>query len=728
MKLLRLASAATVAQRAQPVGPHRAVCTLFTLILCMDCMIASAAVPSASVEGARSWLHKIRQTRVEQEHHGPKHEAPPLSFAQLGSDMHAKALAGGPLFSVIPNMDWEEHDSTKGATVMHIPGTQSLKLEPGLDPSKGLAWGRLADNLEKTGWIELWVETTTSGGVSNDVRMYAAGLYEGYVTARRMSQFYSNAFQLMLRDTLAKKSLANVRDMFKDELSFMMKNTNFGGVEPTDPYWKHARYLLTQLYGIKDGYNFVALAKGVRQIDMIDMFVINSHAEMPELVEAYNPGTIVERAKFQEQIIKNLRNAFLQTEKSPGQKSDVHPHSASLGLLRGTKPNEAEVPNATVNDEKEAGRIKSLMKQEGMDNYTQWLADQDWEKRLIKHGHCTAFVRLSAQNKDLLVGHTTWSDYSKMTRIFKYYNFDLPGSFSHANHIGFSSYPGCVSSTDDWYMLSSGLLVTETSLEILNPSLYDRIPDFPANSHLPNFLHIMICNRMAKTGAHWTSLFSERNSGTNNAQWIIVDYNRFEPEQYLPDNTLFILEQIPGLIHMADLSGYLRMHGYWASYDRPFFEEVRSMSGHDLAEKTYGALYSYEDGPRATIFKHLGSAIKTLFDMRSIMNRNVYPNEGVLPNSPGHAVSARNDLDSVSHLPNGGIDAKVTNRCLFRSMQTQAISGPTHDNQAVFKWRDTGGDVFPGWPHMGLPDVWDFKWVQMTPTTSLHRVVDQTTC
>ena len=43
---------------------------------------------------------------------------------------------------------------------------------------------------------------------------------------------------------------------------------------------------------------------------------------------------------------------------------------------------------------------------------------------------------------------------------------------------------------------------------------------------------------MAGTGNHWTSLFSERNSGTGNAQWIIVDYNGFTPGEPLKDNTV----------------------------------------------------------------------------------------------------------------------------------------------------------------------------------------------
>merc|ERR1719162_685498 len=69
------------------------------------------------------------------------------------------------------------------------------------------------------------------------------------------------------------------------------------------------------------------------------------------------------------------------------------------------------------------------------------LADRDWERRLASTGHCSGFVRIAPENDDLLIGHTTWDDYNKMTRIFKYYKVDLPDSATAASHIGMSSYP-----------------------------------------------------------------------------------------------------------------------------------------------------------------------------------------------------------------------------------------------------------------------------------------------
>lgn len=353
--------------------------------------------------------------------------------------------------------------------------------------------------------------------------------------------------------------------------------------------------------------------------------------------------------------------------------------------------------------------------------------DRDWENLLSKKGHCSAFVRLGNENSDIFIGHTTWDDYSKMTKMFKYYDFSLPGATA-ASKVAMSSYPGCVSSTDDWYMLSSGLVVADTTLEILNPRLYDRIPEFPTNSHIPNFMHVMICNRMAKTAAQWTVLFSERNSGTNNAQWLVVDYNQFRKGESLPDGTFWVVEQIPSIVHKADMSPWLRTNGFFASFNRPHFEPIRAETGHTAAQLKYGPLFSWANSPRAQIFERLAPNVDNLFLMRTAMQRNNFPNEGIVPNEPGHAIAARMDLDPVSQLPNGAIDSKVINRCLFKNFQCQAISGPTHQAQQVFRWRDGDTDLFPGWPHLGLPNVWNFEWVQMTPSRQINRVVDIPNC
>lgn len=616
---------------------------------------------------------------------------------ELGAEALAHATTkNGPLFPVAVNFDWKKHNPAYGVTIKMDKESASLKMVAGISTKQeDVAWGYMKDELDKNGWIKLYIQTSDSTTVSNDVRMYCAGFIEGMLTAVRISQFYSNFYQTIMKDESNAQALNIIRKVFEDELEFVKTNSNFHpgtiSIEPGDPYWKHMRFQFVQLWALKDGYNFVAMGKGVRMLDLIDFLVINSHAELPELMQAYSLQAIEKRQKFQAAPV-----AFLQTPKNNGSTISRLPVAP-----------ERMGKNLTTSEKKKV--------------------DDDWEDRLIKRGRCSALVRAAPENKDLLVGHTTWGDYASMTRIFKYYHFELPGAYTKSTVIGFSSYPGCISSTDDFYILDSGLTVMDTSLEILNMDLYNRVAEFPVNSHVPDFMHIMVANRMASSAPHWSVLYTERNSGTGNAQWMIVDYNRFVPGKPVPDGTLWVIEQIPGTSFKKDVSFMLRDTGYWASYNRPYFPQIRDMTGHTEAEARYGGLYSYGSGPRASIFKSVAPLSEHIMDMRSIMNRNMWPNEGILPNEPGHAISARMDL-AFSKIPNGGIDAKVVNRCLFRGMQVQAISGPSHDKQAPFKWMDGAAEINKGWPHMGLPDVYDFNWVQLSPTAQLDALVDVDTC
>eukprot|EP00441_Pelagodinium_beii_P031968 CAMPEP_0197627302 /NCGR_PEP_ID=MMETSP1338-20131121/5947_1 /TAXON_ID=43686 ORGANISM="Pelagodinium beii, Strain RCC1491" /NCGR_SAMPLE_ID=MMETSP1338 /ASSEMBLY_ACC=CAM_ASM_000754 /LENGTH=629 /DNA_ID=CAMNT_0043197989 /DNA_START=45 /DNA_END=1931 /DNA_ORIENTATION=- len=591
-----------------------------------------------------------------------------------------------PLHNVKADFTRLQLDEFKGVTAVMDNITNQIKLVNVVD-EKGAAWAKLADRLNETGWMELHVKTSVSGHYSNDLRMYSAGLTEGILTAERVSQFYTNFFPLLQPDQESTMAVMNIRNLFSHEIEHIMGrcmlNGGTNGGEPSDPYWKHVRYLFIQMWGLKDAYNLVAQEKKVRSIDMIDMFFINSHAELPELIQAYKPSAVKSRTAFQSPILAKAKEAFLQKS--------------------------AETKHAKAMVEPSPEVMEAL--------------DRDWKLRLAKRGHCSALVRLTPLNKDLLAGHTTWSDYSKMTRVYKYYDFDLPMSFVASKLISFSSYPGCVTSTDDFYALQRGLVVMDTSLEILNPQLYDRVPEFPKNPRIPKFMHVMSINRLAKSGAHWTSMYAESNFGTGNSQFLVVDYNRFIPEKPLQDSVVRVVEQVPGVSQQADVSTELASRGYWGSFNRPFFKDTRELSGHAAAEATYGKFYSYESAPRAAIMGTVSPSITNLADMRKTMMRNdVSDSVPGTVGGTGHAIAARLDLDPmVSNIPNGGIDAKVTSRCLMKSMKVQAVSGPTHDSQPVFRWKSPAVDggqaaeLFPGWPHMGLPDVWDFHYMQMGP-------------
>ena len=79
----------------------------------------------------------------------------------------------------------------------------------------------------------------------------------------------------------------------------------------------------------------------------------------------------------------------------------------------------------------------------------------------------------------------------------------------------------------------------------------------------------MVANRLAYTGNDWVSIFERYNSGTYNNQWMVLDYKLFDAGKPLKPDTLWILEQLPGTVHMADMTLLLEKQGYWSSYNLP---------------------------------------------------------------------------------------------------------------------------------------------------------------
>merc|ERR1719460_12968 len=547
----------------------------------------------------------------------------------------------------------------------------NMRLDMGLGSSDGLAWGSFRDTIDTNGWSELHVSTSDNVEMaSNSAKMYAAGYIEGLLTCTRISQHYHNTRMLLLQDEKINHALVAIRQEMEFQLGGLKIKSNLvdhiRSEEPTDPYDRHARFLLFQLWGLTDGYNYAAAHFKVHTLTLVDMMFLSAGSELPVLMEAFTPRAIDDRLqKLNSKVMFLQKNATLRRER--------------------------------LGDTSEAG----------------------WQRHLRKEGHCSALVRITEGFADLMVGHTTWDDYSRMMRIFKYYNFPL-GIHTMATSIAMPSYPGALSSNHDFYVMNSGLVVLDTSLPQLTLNPYDDIKNGPLAGDIPTWMHVMISNRLSKRGGDWASMYADRNNiGTYNGQWMVIDYNLFTPGKQPPDNTLYLVESVPGKVHKQDVTYMLnpQHQGYWASENRPFFDDIREKSGFNGAQKAAGRLYSFHDNPRATIFKNVGPSVATQFDMRGLMNRNVYPNEGAgEPNEPSHAISARNDL-STTPIPNGGIDAKVVSRCLLKGMMVQAISGPTHDSQKVFRWTDdTGRSTFPGWPHAGQPDVWNFGWTEFTPT------------
>ncbi len=345
-------------------------------------------------------------------------------------------------------------------------------------------------------------------------------------------------------------------------------------------------------------------------------------------------------------------------------------------------------------------------------------------------GHCSALIKPLPDGSDLFVAHTTWVSYDYMLRAMKKYKFAfktiedqklIPG-----HSAAFSSYPGVIYSADDYYILSSGLVVQETTLENYNNSLWEKIN---SKAVVLEFVRNIVANRLANSGKEWTDIFGLYNSGTYNDQFMIIDYKMYKTSTKLSDlkeNLFWVLEQMPGLIRAADVTHVLRKQGYWASYNIPYFEEISKISGNEYEAKKLGPSYSLNAAPRAQIFRRDHSKVTNLKSMYKLMRYNDFKNDPLSrcsvykqtcnpPYSPYLAIASRGDLNQRngryssllwSNSGFGSTDSKITNSEMVMNLEMLAVSGPTDEQQPPFQWSTSN---LVGLKHFGQPDLFNFK-------------------
>lgn len=346
--------------------------------------------------------------------------------------------------------------------------------------------------------------------------------------------------------------------------------------------------------------------------------------------------------------------------------------------------------------------------------------------------HCSGLVKLLPDWSDLYTSQVTWNSYQSMLRFQKMYvlnyrlapnsNKPIPG-----RKMSFTSYPAFVQSTDDFYIMSSGLVAAETTVGNSNRSLFELVA--PVGQVL-EYARAMVANRLARSGKEWVEIFRKHNSGTYNNQWYIVDYNNFKPKNSrfqgsIAPGLLWVIEQLPGYTEAADLTEQLKETTYFPSYNIPYFPRVFNMSGGNERVATYGDWFGYHTNPRAKMFKSLQAGVTDLQSMFLVLRYNDYKRDPLSrcacspPYSAENAIAARNDLNpangtypfrALGHRSHGATDAKLTSANLRTRYQFLSVASPPHNASRgipPFQWSkfDLGSEV----SHVGHPDLWMFS-------------------
>ncbi|XP_054623956.1 phospholipase B-like 1 isoform X2 [Dunckerocampus dactyliophorus] len=269
-------------------------------------------------------------------------------------------------------------------------------------------------------------------------------------------------------------------------------------------------------------------------------------------------------------------------------------------------------------------------------------------------GHCTALIKVTPGFENLLLGHSSWYNYASTMRIYKHWDLRVSNTHAATGKLSFSSYPGFLTSLDDFYLLGSRLLITQTSINVFNASLLSQL----SPHSLLAWQRVRLANSLARSGEEWAQIFSKYNSGTYNSQYMVVDLNKISLGHSIRTGALTVVEQIPEKVMHSDQTQTLR-GGYWPSYNIPFHVEIYNLSGYSVMWRRHGENFSYDLCPRAKILRRDHAKVFDLKSLKYIMRYNNYKRDPYAKGHPCKTICCRNDLRPRRPCPGGCYDTKV---------------------------------------------------------------------
>eukprot|EP00795_Rhopilema_esculentum_P015337 gene15337-6558_t len=549
----------------------------------------------------------------------------------------------------------------------------------------------VGDSFNKTGWTTL--KLTSNETYADSLQARAAGMAEGFITSELIYMHYMNTLADYCTN---EKDFCTKLSKFVSDNKEWINNKIKDSQSTEKSYWHQVDLIYTQIQGLQEGY----AASKQPKIDEMGFMLLQIFGDLEDL----------EVALGKKQLRRSTGSGHC---------------SAIIKLL--PKNADLMVSQVTWNDYNAMLRVFKLYKlgfhktdgqQRGplisginvsFSSYPGLLYSGD-DFHIISSGLVSQETTIGNMNADL-------------------WKFITPNSLLEfartivANRLATSADQWCYmfekynsGTGDDFHIISSGLVSQETTIGNMNADLWK----FITPNSLLEFARTIVANRLATSADQWCYMFEKYNSGTYNNQWMVVDYKLFKPESPLQPNTLWILEQIPGTIHMGDMSMKLQYQTYWASFNVPYFPYIYNLSGFASAKAKMGSFFDYDLTPRSQIFKRDHSKITDMHSLFTVMRYNKFKTDPLSkcqgcnpPYSAENAISARSDLNpadgkypisALGHRRHGGTDCKATNFKLANQLSAWIVAGPTHDDQPVFKWSTSGWKT-----PMGHPDEFNFS-------------------
>jgi hypothetical protein len=352
------------------------------------------------------------------------------------------------------------------------------------------AWGNYSDWTEghASGFGVLTVRTNPKQGDPDQMR--AAGFIEGALTANRVYDHHTN-MDYWMKGQFPGNNSSDFPAPFKTFMgaqdTWMRAQIKAAAASTTKDAdttkWEQVGLVLSQFDGLVEGY--AASAFGQKHpISQFELQMLNGLGDFFDLMPALMPGT-------------GMASNWPAMQPSELMRT-VTESSRCSGLIK-------------VRGEGEGGAV--LCASSARVAFASLLAV--W---LVSCG----LVQVTGDLSDIFAGHSTFFIYPQMLRIYKHYDFKLASAGVANNRLSFSSYPGLLSSIDDFYtMPDQNMVMVQTTNSVFDDALYKLVKP----QSLLAWHRVRAACQTATGGRQWSDFIDFHNSGTYNNQ---VDPGRAE--------------------------------------------------------------------------------------------------------------------------------------------------------------------------------------------------------
>ena len=355
---------------------------------------------------------------------------------------------------------------------------------------------------------------------------------------------------------------------------------------------------------------------------------------------------------------------------------------------------------------------KFRVQQHGETDYTK-MTEEQLEENFLKRTHCSSIFKSKNDLSEIYFGHNTWNTYYSTIRIIKEYNLNYNNRWVKSKNIIFTSYPATMSSLDDFYLSSHGLVTIETTNIFYNDTLFNEI----THEALFTGERAMISNRISNSSKEWTENFKKYNSGTYNNQFMVLDKNKVNlVNKSIENDAFYIVEQLPGFAKSNNVTDFLKF-GYWSSYNVPFDKEIYKKSLiQEVIDSNPSAAASidYDNCARTKIFRREQSSAVNLEGFMTLMRYNKYLTDPYSDKNPSSSISARSDLRgscSGAYVSKVGVLSDFSNG----KVKFHLIGGPTwseEDGIEPFSWSKAVSEKCRNHVHNLIPETFKYDWIE----------------